>query len=352
MNRNFDINNVRSSLHEKALQKEVQLNAIQYVGENFFRVGNADIPFSEKALEEMDRLIGIHAGQREIVATASGKTGLNKFRNYMNIASGIKEQKKVILVANTKQRTVERVIPLVEEYIPHDLFFNFIELIIDKGKYEIADIETSHDGTQMNVYLNSSNPVIKKIIPNEEFYSDGIYLNWNVATVEIGSYFTRLSCQNGATETFRHKHSRVHSLSNKNISSIMKIAWNPSILEKTFDRYSEKALLSMNSQASLREAIDCSDLLIQNGIPEDLCENLIGAGEERAMYSMRGYAHQPLNRLMSRHKVWDLYNILTKTATHDNEWLQSDGRRRIIFHEAAKLIHKSPDIINYINLYI
>ena len=351
MTTKLNFNSERKQLDERVRYKQVALETISYLGKNIYSVDNMAIEFSPKAERAIDALTGITPKQKEIVSTASGNTGLGFLRNYMNIATNIKKQKEVVFIADANEQIVSDVVPLVEDFISYDSFFNLAEMIVDKGQYEVSNVEIASQGTGIMLHLNSLNPTIKKIGNNEEFVADGIYLHWGVASVETGSYFTRLVCMNGATEAIQQKEHRNHSLSADNMSSILGIAKNGRLQADAFDKYTRKALRSMSTQASLRESVGCSMLLAECGIPEELCEQLFSSNEEQDLCLRKGYDKQDFNRVISKHTIWELYNCLTQIATHDIAYLQSDGRRSLILNEAGNLLQKKHDITSYFNLY-
>ena len=341
----------RRLLEEQVRYKRVPLGAISYLGDNMYNVDNMELEFSPNAEISIDKLIGITPSQKKTVSIASGNSGLSILRNYMNIATNIGKERNVVLVADIKNQKINDVVPLVEDFISYDSFFNLAEMIIDKGRFNIFNIETSGQGTGVTLYLHSLDPTIKKISKDEEFDIGGAYLHWDVSSVEAGNYFTRLACTNGAVERIENKKSIQYSLSTENMSSLLNIAQNGQIQSDTFDKYSHKALLSMNTQASLREAVKCTELLTECGIPEELCERLFSSNEEQELCLRKGYEKKDYNKVISRHNVWGLYNSLTQIATHDSVYLQNDGRRKFILDEAGHLLYKKHDIKNYFNLY-
>ena len=131
---------------------------------------------------------------------------------------------------------------------------------------------------------------------------------------------------------------------------MLETAKNTLLQETMFDSYRNKVLDATKGQASLAESRFCSQVLLQNGVSEDVCEQLIASKEEEEICFQRGYESMFFRKVISRHKIWDLYNILTKMASHDTDFLQNDGRRRNIYIEANKLLNKKRDIINYLCL--
>ena len=331
-------------------QKRVALSELSHIGDNFYRIDKQELPFSDEAIKQLDSLVGISPQQKDVVLFNSGKAGLSNFRNYLTIATNAHKPQEVIMMANTETKMVEKVIPLISDFISYDDFMAFTNFFMDELRYEIVNVEVLRDETEATIYLTPLEPTITKITDGEEFITNGIFLHWSVSTIEIGRFYTRLVCINGATEQIKSHSAKIHSLTFSDIDLLLKTAKNILLQKKMFDGYRDKVLDATKGQASLAESRFCSQVLLQNGISEDVCEQLLASKEEEEICFQRGYESNFFRKVISRHKIWDLYNILTRVASHDTDFLQNDGRRRNIYIGADKLLSKKRDIINYLCL--
>jgi SAM-dependent methyltransferase len=89
---------------------------------------------------------------------------------------------------------------------------------IEKWEYNTC---ATHKG--LTLYLNPIFPSVEKIYKDEEFITDGVFIRWTVNAVEMGNYFTRLICYNGATQTRIQGASKVYALSPDNITKLLEI---------------------------------------------------------------------------------------------------------------------------------
>ena len=114
--------------------KVVRRDAIQYVGRvddierptNIYRVDGADVMVDEGVSHRLDELIGLEQKQASVVRNASGEDGVRDFRNYLAVAGSISKPVHVALLANSETRMVDGVVPIKEDVIPMDAFFDYL----------------------------------------------------------------------------------------------------------------------------------------------------------------------------------------------------------------------------------
>ena len=123
-------------------------------------------------------------------------------------------------------------VPLIDDFISYDDFMAFTNFFVDELRYEIVNVEVLSDETEATMYLNPLEPKITKIINSEEFITNGIFLHWSISTIEIGLFYTRLVCINGATEQIKSHASKIHSLTFSNIDFLLKTAKNVLLQKK------------------------------------------------------------------------------------------------------------------------
>ena len=61
-------------------------------------------------------------------------------------------------------------------------------------------------------------------------------------------------------------------------------------------------------------------------------------------------AMSSMNMIRTNLLFWDLFNVLTEYATHNQTWTPNDNRRTILMSDAMNLLMKKRDIINYYDL--
>jgi hypothetical protein len=106
--------------------KIIKLSEMSYIGDNVFNVQGKEILASEHLDRKLDKLVGISGNQREWVQNASDKSGLNNFRNYMQIAYDMHANQEIVLVADAREQKIVDVVPLKEEYLEPHVFLQMV----------------------------------------------------------------------------------------------------------------------------------------------------------------------------------------------------------------------------------
>lgn len=323
-------------------------------GQNVYKIDGIEVLATNYVSDRLDKIIGLTPKQKSTVRAASGDAGVRDFRNYLASANSIVKPTKVALIANPQSRTVTDVIPLKDSLITSDAFFDFAELFMERaGLYPVSHQSAFNASSGITLFMDSDNPLVKQFAPNEDFLMNSYYLKWNLGQIELGRYYERLICSNGQTETVREKEARIHSLDTGAIQSILSIPQNRDMLESAYTRFSNKALLAMETRASLAELGKASKLLSEHMVDSKVVAEIAPYEREAQRYAAIGYDLEkyPTNQMKASMSFWELYNSLTSFATHTEAWAESDNRRSTIQGEAVSMLMRDRDIKTYFDAF-
>lgn len=332
--------------------KIIQLGEIIHMVGNIFKLGALEIEASDVFASKVDKLINVSDRQIKIVKSTSGDNGVRNFKNYMTVATNREKSTKVVVMAGEESRKLIDVIPLVDDYISPNMFFDFMDMFLDKTKYEIERIESGSLVDGLMLYLQPISPVFSELAKGEEFMSNGIYVDWNLSGVEIGSYFSRLVCKNGQMVNEYREKNMVYSLNSNRLHGIIESITNGTFHTSSFNKFADNALLAIQSRASIRELGLAQKILLGLGAPEQVAEELLPYSRQLNEYRKRGMDITQNGRYaLSDLTVWEVYNNLTQFATHTDIWSASNLNRGAVMLSAVKLLSAQRDIINYANIY-
>lgn len=333
--------------------KTVTMSEITHVGENVYSIAGTEVPAGNVFTDAYDHIIGIDSQQREMVKEASGETGLTNYRNYINMASNMQKPKSVVVIASPQSRQLTDIIPIVDEYISPTLFFDFAEIMSEETGYMISDLKFNQSVTpRITIIYTSSQGHTHRFGPGEDFMTDGFYLAWTPAHVELGHYYERLVCVNGQTIREKCKDATVHKLSSDEIRKMIALVKSKQFFAQGIEQFGKLFAVASTSRISLSEMGKAQKILTVQGVEKELAEELIPYDEVHKAYERAGYYDRRKEHLMKGEgTVWDTYNSLTQFATHTTIWEHQDHRRINVMNEAVNLLKKKPDIVNYIDIY-
>lgn len=338
---------------DKFPHKVVSLADIAHIGENLFKIENTDVECSTGALHAMDEILNINSKQIDAVKGGVGEVGASHFRNYVTAATNLNKDTQVVVIADSKERKVVDIVPIVEEYISPNHFFDFAEMFLNTSNYKLNRVEHGYNISDgLRLFLDPIDPHITKLATEEEFITNGLALEWTPVEVKISEYYTRLACLNGAIATTFNKRELVHSLNAENMIALME-AGRAKLRSNNFHLYAQKAKQAVASRASMRELRFANQLLLNNSVDSQIAENVIGYDREVSRFSVHNIdvtKYQATAK--SSYSLWEIYNQLTQFATHTDLWTPSDIRRGRVMLGADKLLNKKPDIQNYIEMPI
>lgn len=348
--------------------KVVRRDAIEFVGQlekgtdapkkdfvkNVYLVEGTEVLVSDLVSKQLDELIGLTPQQANIIKTASGEDGVRDFRNYLATANSMTNPVSVALIANPRTKTVCGMVPIKEEPITSDSFFDFLNLFMEFNHLYPTRYEMAYDpAAGMTIYLNSREPDIRQIAPNEDFMTNAYYMRWNLGQIELGRYYERLICSNGQTATITLNGARAQSIREEKVAAMLGIPRDRELLKIAFNKFGDKAREAMRVKASMAELMFISNRLDKYLVYPDEARQIAPFGEQLNMYMDAGYQCQPeqLKSLLASMTVWELYNSVTDFASNNQEWDMTDNRRGILQGEALHFLMKNRDIKIYDDIF-
>ena len=326
----------------------------QGYGKNVYRVEGTELLVNDLVSKQLDEVIGLTPKQAKVVKNASGEIGVRDFRNYLATAGSMIKPVSVALIANPTSRTVSGLVPIKEDPITSDVFFDFLELFLDKNDLHPVDYQMAYDiAAGFTLFLDSNNPDVRQIASGEDFLVNSFYLKWNLGQIELGRYFERLICSNGQIETVKHKEARITTVREDRIGGIMDIPRDNGMLTASFEKFRGKALEAMGVNASIAELKLVSDKLDQYLVDSRVAMAISPFEKELQMYQRAGYdgfADQ-LKQMKASMSVWELYNAVTDYASNNTVWDQDDNRRGMLQAEALKFLMRERDVKNYSDIF-
>lgn len=350
--------------------KIVRRDAIEYVGrledgsdvsapydgygKNVYRVEGKELLFNDFTSKQLDEIIGLTAKQARVVRRASGEAGVRDFRNYLATAGSMTNPVSVALIANPTSRTVSGLVPIKEEAITADVFFDFVEIFLEKNHLVPVRYQMAYDiSAGLTLYMDSDTPLVRSIAPSEDFLINSYYLKWHLGQVELGRYYERLICSNGQTQTITSKEARITSVRGERVSALLSIPRNVGYLDGDFNRFGGKALEAMEVRASMRELKQVSEKLEAYLVDTRVAQQLAPYAREIRLYETAGFNTDQafLGELKASMSVWGLYNGVTDYASNNTQWAESDNRRGMLQAEALKFLMHNRDVRNYSDIF-
>ena len=348
--------------------KVVRRDAIKFVGQletgsdgpkkdyvrNVYMVEGTEVLVSDMVSKQLDELIGLTPQQAKIIKTASGEDGVRDFRNYLATANSMTNPVLVALIANPYTKTVCGLVPIKDEPITSDSFFDFLNMFMEFNHLYPKRYEMAYDpAAGMTIYLNSREPDIRQIAPNEDFLTNAYYIRWNLGQIELGRYYERLICSNGQTETITFNGSRIQSIKEDKVAAMLSIPRNKELLKTSFNKFGDKAREAMRVKASMSELKFISNRLNKYLVYPDQARLIAPFEEELTMYQEAGYQCKPeqLKSLLASMTIWELYNSVTDFASNNKVWDPTDNRRGILQGEALHFLMKNRDIKIYEDIF-
>lgn len=319
---------------------------------NYYRVGDTEIAVSSIVQNQLDRLIGLPSRQRQGIEEAYGEEAIAGLRNSLAMSNCVAKPQNFALVANSQKLVVDGIVPLKDSVIPMESFFNLLEMFVDKHHYNIEVLESSQNGIYgISARLMPESPQYDTFFDDDAFISNGYYIKWNLGEIEVGNYYLRLVCSNGAVAKREHSLARLHKVDDVRIREFLKAPDNSRIIKNNLVRIKEAARIAAYTPASLNEVFQGRKLLTRHGVPEDLAEQLMPYTQLLNRYEDLYGGNVPVSRAKSNIMMWDMYNSLTDFASHTPLWGESDNRRSSLMQRSVDLLQRERDIQPYYDIY-
>lgn len=336
-------------LREQKPYKVISKNEIQFLGENIYELEGKEFQVSPLVATQIDKFIGINKKQVSAIHKASGEEGVRDYRNYIAMVNSISNPQNLALIADPKERIIIGATALEKDAIPMESFFDFAEMFANDNNYSISSFSKGSDvtaGIELTMIPDTKNIISLGI--DEDFMTNGYLMKWNLGAIEIGHYYERLICSNGAVEKVFKKQSSFHSLEDKNIRTLLNY---PQYANTDFNAFRQNAYIAMESKASLAELQYVSKLLQANNVDEELIETIIPLQSDVQAYEQMGYNQFEYTRAKSSQTVWETFNRLTFFASHNEIWDTDDNRRVQIMSASVGFLNKQRDIKEYYDIF-
>lgn len=329
--------------------KVIRKNEIQYLGENIYELDGREFEVSPLVVSQIDKFIGLNKKQIKAVHLSSGDDGVRDYRNYIAMVNSIADPQNLAIIANPEKRTIIGATPLREDAIPMESFFDFAEMFANDNHYSIGGFSKGSDVTTgLELKMIPHDKHIESFGKDEEFMTNGFIMKWNLGEIEIGHYYERLVCSNGAVQKVYKKQSSFYSLEDKNIRTLLSY---PQYESSDFNNFKQNAITAIESKASLSELQQASKILLSNGVGNDLVEQIIPFNRDLQEYKKKGYNKINCSTAKSSQTFWDVFNRLTFFASHNDIWESDDNRRSQVLVASVALLHRQRDIKEYLDVF-
>jgi len=324
------------------------------MGSNVISVQGANVLASDYVTEKLDDLTGFSRSQKYMVEKASGEEGVRDLRNYLTTASSVVNNTKLALVADPETRTVVDAIPVENELITSEHFFDVAELFMDANDLSPTVYEVGSSALSgITIHMGSNSPLVRAFSPGEDTLINSYYLKWNLGRIELGRYYERLVCSNGMVQKIQTHQSVITTLDADSVSALLSLPQNTAMLKEAFEDYSNNAKTAINSKASLNELALVSKMLGKQQVDPDIIKKIAPYEDEINTYYRAGYNSKQLNtrETISSVNVWSLFNGITHFASHNTIWAENDNRRSKLQADAIDFLRRPRDIKNYVDVY-
>lgn len=340
-------------LEQPVCYRELEAKEIVAMGKNHYNVGNSTFEVDSIVANKIDLFAGIKGSQSQIALDSYGDQGVTNLRNFFGQA-GSKKSERIVLTANTKTKKIVDATPIKNRMITPNVFFDFAEMFMDKNQYIPDKVEfTQGAADRVSILMKPVTEEFMEFSKGDEFMSNGIYLMWTPGEVGMGNYYKRLVCSNGATQISHHSMTKAFSPNIKEFERMLNITTQSSPFKQNLEQMLMNARLAKESQASVRELGIATRILIKHGLAEEDANQIIPYLQTKEMYESAGFLMDPdhMGQAKSDKTMWELFNMMTYFATHNEVWAPQDIRRSSLMESSVNLVMRKRDIKEYYNIF-
>ena len=115
----------------------------------------------------------------------------------------------------------------------------------------------------------------------------------------------------------------------------------------------ESVKIAKKTNASVNELKSAVNMLIQQGIDYQDANKIIPYEQTKTKYEKAGYhmVYKNMTQAKSDKTMWEVFNMLTYFATHNDVWSPHDLRRSYLMESSMGLLLKKRDIKEYYNIF-
>ena len=340
-------------LNQPVCYRELEAKEIVAMGENNYKVGNVTFEVDPTVANKIDMFAGIKGRQSQIALDSYGDQGVTNLRNFFGQASS-KRDKRIVLTANTNTKRIVEATPIKDRMITPNVFFDFAEMFMDKNQYIPDKVEfTQGASDRVSILMKPVNEQFMEFSKGDEFMSNGIYLMWTPGEVGMGNYYKRMVCSNGATQISHHSMTKAFSPNIKEFEQLLNMTAQSTPLIQNIEHMLMSARLAKKTKASVHELGVAVKVLAKHGLAEEDANQIIPYIQTKEMYESAGFLMdaEHMTQAKSDKTMWELFNLLTYFATHNEIWSPQDIRRSSVMESSMSLLMKRPDIKEYYNIF-
>ena len=238
--------------------------------------------------------------------------------------------------------------------ITPNVFFDFAEMFMDKNQYTPDKVEfTQGVSDRVSILMKPVQEQFMEFSKGDEFMSNGIFLMWTPGEVSMGNYYKRLVCSNGSTQISHHSMTKAFSPNVKEFERMLNMAELSAPFKQNIELMLTGARLAKRTQASVHELGVATKMLTKHGLAEEDANQIIPYAQTKEMYENAGYLMDAEHMTLAKSDktVWELFNMLTYFATHNELWAPQDIRRSSLMESSMNLLLKKRDIKEYYNIF-
>ena len=332
------------------IYRELEAKEILALGDNFYNFGNTSVPVKPKIADKIDNIAGITKWQAHIAQDYYGDQGITNLRNFFGQAT---KENRIVVAADTQSKQIVDVIPLKNKLITPYAFFSFVEMYMDKNQYYPVKVEYINGGNMVSIIMKPVHEEYMEYSKGDEFLSNAIFFMWTPSEIAMGNYYIRLVCTNGSIRLIRHSIARITSPDTSEFRRVLCITSDSDPFKENLDTMLESVKIAKKTNASVNELYTAVNLLIKQGIDYQDANKIIPYEQTKIQYEKAGYpmVYKNMIQAKSNKTMWELFNMLTYFATHNNVWSPHDPRRSSLMESSMELLHKKRDIKEYYNIF-
>ena len=337
-------------LDRPIIYRELEPNEIVALGDNFYNFGNTSVQVEPEISGKIDSIVGIMGGQTRLAYDNYGDQGVTNLRNFFGQA---KKNNRIVVAADTKSKQIIDIIPLKNRLITPFSFFKFVELYMDKNQYYPERVEYTDGGNKVTIIIKPVHEEYKEYSKGDEFLSNALFFTWSPEEISMGSYYIRLICTNGSTRISNHSITKITSPNMSEFRKLLDITSDSDPLKGNLETMLECTKIAKNTKASVNELKSAVNILIQQGVDNQEANKIIPFESTKSQYEKAGYlmVYKNMIQAKSDKTMWEVFNMLTYFATHNNCWSPHDLRRSSLMESSMDLLFKKRDIKEYYNIF-
>ena len=337
-------------LNLPVVYREVEPKEIVALGDNFYNIGKISVQVEPEISDKIDSIVGIMGGQTRLAYDNYGDQGVTNLRNFFGQAT---KDNRIVVAADTQSKQIVDVIPLKDKLITPYVFFNFVEMYMDKNQYYPVKVEYINGENMVSIIMKPVHEEYMEYSKGDEFLSNAIFFMWTPAEIAMGNYYVRLICTNGSIRLIPHSMGKITSPDMSEFRKVLSITSDSDLCKENLNIMLESVKIAKKTTASVNELKSAVDMLIKQGLNYKDANKIIPYEQTKTKYEEAGYhmVYKNMIQAKSNKTMWEVFNMLTYFATHNDVWSPHDLRRSYLMESSMGLLLKKRDIKEYYNIF-